>query len=415
MPLKIVHINTADVIGGAGIAAYRLHQALNRVPGVESSLLVGIKASGDPGVVSVYRSRGEYLLSRLAHRAQVVVGLAGSFSPLQPISKHPLVRAADIVHLHHINGGFFSYRELIDLSRMVPQVWTLHDMWGFTGTCHSALGCRKWEIGCGCCPHPPVQSAVDLSHWHWKRKKEAYRSAGLTIVTPSHWLKELACSSPLMGHLSVRCIPNAVDTEVFKPINNVAELRRQRGISPDARVVMIASHALTDRQKGVPQLLASLRDLPHDFRAGMSLLLAGKGSPPDAESVFGKDRVVSAGYIDSPEKMAECYAMADVFLHPTLADNLPNSLVESIACGTPAITFDVGGCGDVVRHLDTGYLAREAAYDDFIAGVGLLLTDNKLLQRMKAACRVHAVDHFSSDKMTHGYVNLYRSILKQRS
>jgi len=413
MPLRVVHVNTADFVGGAAIAAYRLHEALNRMPDVESSLLAGIRVTNDPRVTSVCRNRHEYLLSRFAHRLQSAIGLAGWYSPHRALERHPLIRAADVVHLHHISGGFFSYKEMIGLSQLVPLVWTLHDMWGFTGACHQALDCRRWEGGCGACPNLPSDAMLDLSGWHWRRKRDVYRLARLTIVTPSRWLMSLSKQSPLMGHLAVRCVPNAIDTGVFKPAAERNELRRRWGIPQDAQMVMIGSADLGNEQKGAGQLLRVLCGLPPELRARMALLLVGKGSFPEIGESFG-GRVIPTGYIGSQEQMAQCYSMADLFLLPTRADNLPNTLIESLACGTPAITFDVGGCGEVVRHLETGYLARAGDYDDFAAGVELMLKDALLYEKVKAGCRGYAVERYSSDKVAERHAELYRRIVTQR-
>lgn len=415
MLLKIVHINTADVIGGAGIAAFRLHQALNRLAGVESSQLVGIRASDDTRVVSVCRNRPEYLLSRLFHRALCLADLGGWYSPLRAVASHPLVQKADVVHLHHINGGFFSYTELIRLSRQVPIVWTLHDMWGFTGTCHNSMNCTRWESGCGSCHHPAPGARFDLSHWHWRRKREAYRSARLTVVAPSRWLTELARRSPLMGHLPVHCIPNSIDTAIFRPAKDRRGLRQRWGISLAAKVVMIGSAVLNDEKKGTGRLLQVLSGLPPKLRAEMVVLLVGNGTFPLIEESLGKGRVMATGYIDNPERMAECYALSDLFLLATEADNLPNSLVESLSCGTPAVTFAVGGCGDVVRHLETGYLAQAGDFDGFSRGIELLLTDTALYRTIQARCRPFALEHFCGDRIVARHAALYQEITERKA
>jgi glycosyltransferase involved in cell wall biosynthesis len=410
MPLRVVHINTADLTGGAGIAGYRLHQALNLLPDVESFQLVGIRTSTDPQVASICRNRPEYLLSRLVHRTLRLADLGGVCSPLQAIASHPLVRSADVVHMHHINGGFFSYTELIRLSWYVPLVWTLHDMWGFTGTCHNSIDCTRWENECGSCPNPAPGVRLDLSRWHWRRKQDCYRSARLTVVTPSNWLAGLARISPLMRHLPVHCIPNAIDTAVFKPAADREELRRLWGITLAAKVVMIGSAALDDERKGAGRLLQVLSELPEQLRAEMTVLLVGNGNVERFERAFGCGRVVATGYINNPERMADCYALSDLFLLATEADNLPNTLVEALACGTPAVTFAVGGCGDVVRHLETGYLAKAGDFGDFSCGIELLLTDTVLYRTVQESCRPYAAELFGASRIATRHAALYQEI-----
>jgi len=166
--MRVVQVNTTDTIGGAGLAAYRLHQGLRSVSGIDSFLLVGISATQDADVRAVYAGKTGYRLSRLAHVTTRKLGLAGLVEfPPAPVARR-LLDSADLLHLHHIHGGFFSYPSLMRRAQRVPTVWTLHDMWSFTGGCAYSLECGRWREGCGECPQRrDLSMTFDTTAAHW--------------------------------------------------------------------------------------------------------------------------------------------------------------------------------------------------------------------------------------------------------
>ena len=405
--MRVVQVNTTDTIGGAGLAAYRLHQGLRSVSGIDSFLLVGISATQDADVRAVYAGKTGYRLSRLAHVTTRKLGLAGLVEfPPAPVARR-LLDSADLLHLHHIHGGFFSYPSLMRRAQRVPTVWTLHDMWSFTGGCAYSLECGRWREGCGECPQRrDLSMTFDTTAAHWRWKRRAYRSARLTIVTPSRWLAQLAQSSPLHEGFSVHCIPNGIDTETFQPRDG-GELRREWGIPRDAPVALAQAGA----RKGESLLPSIVAALPENLRKKVVLVLVGRDPVSEASRYPGIGQLVVTGYVSDQKRMADCYALADVFLHPSSADNLPNTLIESMACGTPAVAFDVGGCGEVIQHMETGYAARAGDCADFATGVALMLDDAALRKSFQEHGRRLVSKEFSTTVAVRRYRALYESIL----
>ncbi len=401
--MRVVQVNTADIIGGAALAAYRLHEGLRKSPGIEPAMLVGIKKTNDADIHPVYAGKAGYLLSRLAHVTLRKLGLGSLFRFPPAPNAELLLREANLLHLHHVHGGFFSYPALMRHARQVPTVWTLHDMWSFTGGCAYAMDCLRWQDKCGLCPQASeldVLMDTTAAHANWKGR--AYRPARLTIVTPSRWLADLAGASPLHRQFSIRCIPNGIDTDKFRPSDRDA-LRRQWGVPLDAPVAL----AQVGMRKGEHLLPRIMSLLPDSVRSRMVLLLVGGEPTPEASGGLGVNRLIVVGKIGEQERMAQLYGLSDVFLHPTLADNLPNTLIESLACGTPAVTFDVGGCCEIVRQGETGYGARALDRGDFARGIASILEATSSSPVMRIRCREVAENEYGIGLMIRRYLELY--------
>jgi glycosyltransferase involved in cell wall biosynthesis len=405
--VKVVQINTADRKGGAGLAAYRLHCGFRRISEIEASLLVGIKTTADDDVVPYFRTWPGYIMSRACHRLLSRLGLTGAMEAPGAFSADRLLNSADLIHLHHIHGGFFSYPRLLKRAWTTPMVWTLHDMWSFTGFCSYSYDCLGWQTGCGSCPQLVDKgSPPDYTAHNWRWKRQACQEGNLTIVAPSQWLANLAKESPIHGRLKVHCIPNGVETDIFRPMDR-ALLRRERQIPGGAPVVL----AQDEKRKGAGHLRRILEALPESLRERLFLVLVGSEVPEDLQELLGGGRLLATGYISEAEKMAECYALADLFLLPTEADNLPNTLLESTACGTPAVASGVGGCAEVIQHMETGYVAKAGDDVDFAKGIDHLFNNVELLQTMRDNCRRVAIEKFDVSVAVGRYLELYKSIL----
>lgn len=405
--VRVLHINTADRIGGAAIAAYRLHKGLRDFCGVESQILAGIKVSDDSNVLPVYEARASYIVNRIAHRILRHVGLTGiTCLPHSPTQKK-LIENADIIHLHHIHSGFFSYPALLSLAKTRPVIWTLHDMWSFTGGCPYAYDCTHWRDSCGECVKTPTHdSVVRFPRWHLEKKRILYCNRRLTIVCPSRWLARLAKESRLHSHLDVRYIPNGVEIDIFRPMDKTI-IRAKWGIPANAPLVFAQAHA----RKGAGRLRTIMSGLPDALRRQLRILLVGHEPPAELTALLGPERVRMAGHISEPGRMAECYAMADLFLLPTAADNLPNTLLEAASCGTPAVTFDVGGCPEVVRHLETGYVAEAGNDEDFTRGIAFLFENANRRLLMGREARSLAMKEYDIRETANRYRDLYHSLL----
>lgn len=319
------------------------------------------------------------------------------------------VREADVIQLFNTHGGYFSHLALVPLSRGRPVVWRLSDMWAMTGHCAYSYECERWRTGCGSCPHLDEYPRLghDTSALLWRVKNWIYDRSQLVIVTPSTWLANLARQSPLLNRFPIHVIPNSVDTQVFRPVPRV--LARQRfGLDPARPVIFFNASSVRLARKGAAYLAEALTRLEVGEPRPV-LLVAGRDSE-GWPGVHGY-RTVALGHTDDDHALAAAYAAADVFVLPTLAENLANSLLESLACGTPVVSFAVGGVPEAVRHLETGYLAGSRDAADLARGLQLLLEDGALRERLARRGREVAVGEYGLDLQARRFASLYEDVL----
>lgn len=405
--MRVLHVNQSDLGGGAGIAGYRLHEGLLRA-GVESRLLVGDLKTDQERVARVpppnYRLRNA--LSHLTSRQGLnYLNLTGSFA----IPEHPFYRYADVLNFHNLHSGYFNYLALPKLTADKPAVWTLHDMWSFTGHCSYSYDCTRWQTGCGACPYPGTYPGIvkDRTRWEWKLKQWVYRRSQLAFVAPSRWLAARARAS-LFGDREIRHIPYGLDTEGYRPRER-ALCRAALEIPADKRVVMFAAASLRETRKGGDLLVAALQKLPAALRSEVVLLAIGSGGETLAREAGLA--AIALGYVSSPSLQSLVYSAADLFVLPTRADNLPLVLQESLACGTPVVGFDCGGVSDAVRPEQTGYLARAEDAGDLARGIDTLLSDPTGRDRLSRTCREVAVTEYGLELQARRYLDLYAHLL----
>ncbi len=314
----------------------------------------------------------------------------------------------DILHIQR-DHGLVSYLAFPFLTRKKPVIITLHAMWSFTGHCYYSYDCERWKIGCGRCPYPDIPPRIkrDATHLEWTLKKWAYHHSNLAIATPSAWLTELAKQS-ILNRFPIHHIPNGIDTEAYYPIDS-EKSRFELGIPLGRKVLMFSAINIRNRRKGGDLLLKALKSLPESLKAETILLVMGKGFETIAESI--DFQVLNMGFISDSHRKALCFSAADLFLCPSRADNLPVVLQESMACGTPMVSFRVGGIPDLVRPGITGYLAESEDVQDFRNGIVKLLEDDSLRNSMKQQCRAVALAEYSYDVAAQRYVHLYKSLL----
>ena len=406
--INVLHINGSDIEGGAAIAGYRLHQGLLD-KNIDSKLLVSKAKTHDNRVqVIPYRRIQSNLLLPFTHRlGYQFLQFIGTFD----IPKHSFYQNANILNFHNLHSGRFSYFALPELTKNKPAVWTLHDMWAFTGHCAYSYDCTRWQTGCGKCPYlnsyPEIKR--DTTDSIWKLKDWVYQRANLTIVTLSHWLTEQAKQS-VLSHFPIHHIPNGIDTEIYRPLDS-KEYRAELGISDNKFVLMFGAQKLTDFRKGSDLLLKALSKLPASLKN--DIVLMSLGSNGNEITQAAGIETINLGYISNDIAKAQAYSTADLFLFPTRADNLPLMLQESMACGTPMVSFKIGGVPDLVRPGITGYLAYPEDIDDFCNGIVQLLEDAHLRTTMSQQCRNVAIQEYSLELQTKRYVELYHQILKR--
>lgn len=411
--MKVLHINRTDQEGGAARAAFRLHQSL-REAGIDSKMLVEWKTSNDKTVESIVdRHSWRGLGLKAVKFAEELTGMQYVAPRPYSIAKHPWVRSADIIHLHNVHGGYFPLFALNQIGRLAPIVWTLHDMWPLTGHCSYPASCERWKTGCGLCPllgdYPPLRR--DTTQKLWKMKNHIYRQVPLTVVCPSKWLLQYANQHPVFGRVPGYHIPYGVNTSVFRPIDRLAA-RRSFELSDDTLFILFgAAHAM-EKRKGGKVFLEALQILLQRKHERIAALVFGCDSFKVQFPVGLEHRV--CGYIQKEQEMAKLYAAADLFVCPSLADNLPNVILESMSCGTPVVSFKVGGCSELVRHMETGYLVGSEEASDMAEGIGLLVGDSDLRLRMGRRAREVAIQEYSVELQAKRYDEVYQSVFNGR-
>jgi glycosyltransferase involved in cell wall biosynthesis len=426
--MKILQINQSDVSGGAARAAHRLHTGLLRV-GALSQMIVSKKLTEDRDVVLVEGARRRKdrrcKLFKAGvqgfidnHRTSISNTLFSFNYPGLDISAVPQVLAADIINLHWVAN---SYQSPVTLSRLFalgkPVVWTLHDQWPFTGGCHYSAGCANYRVSCSPCPQL-TDDLDDLPSKILMDKVELFRKADLTIVSPSRWLKELAEKSRLFGDLRIEVIPNSLETEIFTPVSK-KKAKELFGISPDVRTLLFGGGEANERRKGYDELLGAIGYccLNPKFKALLSakkIMLLVFGHPGDELNRTGIP-VRSFGYIKSDEMLRDIYSAADFFVLPSLEDNLPNTMLEAMSCGTPVVSFEVGGMPDLISDGTTGKLA--AAGDVRALGNAIigLLSNRNASEEMGKRCRTLIETGYAVDIQANRYLELYDSLSRKRT
>jgi glycosyltransferase involved in cell wall biosynthesis len=408
--MKVLHINQSDIGGGAAIAAYRLHQGL-LAQQVRSSLLVDKRQSDSDLVATISRKRYvEGLSGRLGyHLGLNYVNLTSSFK----IPSHRFYIESDILNFHNLHSDYFNYLSIPTLTRHKPAVLTLHDMWSFTGHCAYSFDCDRWKIGCGSCPRLDScpSTARDNTRIEWKLKRWSYNRSNLTIISPSKWLADLASESLLSG-FPIHHIPNGIDTDIYKPLDPIV-CRSALGISNKKRVILFVAHSLQDPRKGSDLLVSALQKLPDSIKSETLLLTMGEGSTTLSSSL--DIQTMSLGYIGGDLLKAIAYSAADIFICPTRADNLPLVLQESMACGLPMVSFNVGGVPELVRPGLTGLLAKAEDSIDFSETIVQILTDKSMRQRMANTCRETALEEYSIQLQAKRYASVYKEILASKN
>ncbi len=422
--MKVVLINKSDSTGGAAVVTMRLMTALREL-GVDARMLVVEKRTSSPYVecvASPTRCKIPFVEERLK------VYIANGFNRADlfkvdpasdglPLWRHPLVKEADVICLNWVNQGFLSLHGLEKIRRLgKPVVWTMHDMWNFTGICHHAGTCLRWGAECGDCPLLGARKGPrDMSHRVWQRKATAYgpqsNAAGpIHFVAVSNWLARLASQSSLLGDQPVSVIPNA-----FPIPDAVTPATPHEGFE-----FVMGAARLDDPVKGFPILIQATEELRrrHPELAERSRLTTfGNIRNPEAF-----DRLAiphrHLGMLAGEENIRRVYAEADAIVSTSLYETLPGTLVEGLAYGAVPVSFSRGGQSDIVDHLSTGYLAEWN--DDPHLGArniadGLAWAAENAGEAIRKKMFGSARQRFDAPAVAERYVRLFRSLLFEGS
>jgi len=407
--MRVLHIHISDNFRSAGgiLVMYRLHLAFRKA-GVDSKILCKRKTTNSPDITEISRSK---ILESQIRKVTSRLGLndihaVSSFG----VRKNEVYLNADILHIQGIHSNFFSYLALPGLTRNKPAIFTLHDMWALTGHCAVSYDCDRWKIGCGQCPYPDAIPSIrrDNTRLEWKLKNWVYSRSNLTIVAPSSWLAEQARQS-MLGHFPIHHIPHGVDTEAYQPLDP-EQCRSLLGVPSGKKVLMFAAPNMNHFWKGGDLLLKALQSLPESLKAETVLLLLGNGGEVIAETAGVQ--TLHLGYVSNDRLKAIAYSAADLFISPTRAEAFGLVLLESIACGTPVVSFRVGGVPDLARPGVTGYLAEPENAKDLRDGVIQLLEDKSLRDYMSQRCRAIVLEEYTFESQVQRHMELYRQILQ---
>ena len=415
--MRVLIVNTAERTGGAAIAANRLLHALNH-NGVEARMLVRDRKTDASEVVNIppsWRLKAKFVWERgviwlangLSKKGIFQVDIANTGTD---ITRMPEFQQADVIHLHWVNQGFLS---LGNLERILasgkPVVVTLHDQWYFTGICHYSSDCEKYRTQCQHCPMLKGQR-MDLAQRVFDRKRAMYEGRNLTFVGCSRWMADMARQSRLTQGHTVTNIPNAIDADVFKPMDKAAA-RQRHHLPADKKLILFGAQRITDERKGFRFLTEACEHIAmHHPTLPQQLGVVVLGG--DAQSV--KEAlplpVYTVNYLSNEKEIAELYNAADLFVTPSLQDNLPNTIVEAMACGTPCVGFNVGGIPEMIHHQQDGYVADYCDSLDFAQGIAWCLNEQRQ-PALGTAARATALATYGETAVAQRYQAIYQQAL----
>jgi glycosyltransferase involved in cell wall biosynthesis len=289
----------------------------------------------------------------------------------------------------------------------------MHDMWAFTGGCHYVSDCKNYLTECRNCPALKFQSNIDTSYRIFNQKRELYNNLNLTIVTTSRWLAGEASNSTLLKNKKVYVIPTPIDSELFKPYDKNT-CRRKLNLPDDKKIILIGAMNLKDDRKGFKYLIEALQNI-NKFNESIDFELAVFGKLDESVLTSIPIKVNQLGQLRTENEIVLAYNSADVFVAPSLEDNLPNTIMESMACGTPVVAFNAGGIPDMIDDGRNGILAGLKSVDSLAAGVVKLLTDEALRIKMSEASREKVLAVFNQAAVAGEYKQLYTSLIQNNT
>ncbi|MBN8825822.1 MULTISPECIES: glycosyltransferase family 4 protein [unclassified Spirosoma] len=432
--MRVTHLSTYHLFGGAAVAATRLHRALQKqswgnVP-VESTMLVGTANRlethrPESGVLYLANNFlaeqtafGRFAAERLyflPHERDRSVRF--QFSPAKfgaALDFHPAIQQADVLHLHWINFGFLSLNGLQSLFNLgKPIVWTMHDQWAFTGGCHYSRGCEHFLNYCHRCPYLKKPSENDLSHRVFSQKKTIFGKARIHFTPPSHWLTTEAQRSALLHEFPFSVIPYAIDQTIFKPIDRAEANAHLELPTTDQPRLLFGSANVTDVRKGF-RYFAEALTLLHQQHPDVTpeILIFGKGRSYLFDELPYPIRHL--GVLTSAEDIVAAYNAADAMVVPSLEDNLPNTVIEAMACGTPVVGFRTGGIPEMIDHHHNGYLADVGSAQQLADGLAFVL-EHSSPEVLRQNARQSAENRFSEDVVAKQHIELYQTLMSERA
>lgn len=417
--MRIALLNTDENSGGAAIACLRLAETL--ISNGHQVTMFCLNSSGKHSFVrpiaksfwTKKKAKLNFVLERLYFLFfEKDKTIRFAFSPTNfgfDITQIFDFKNFDIIHLHWINFGFLSIDDLGKLlSINKPIVWTLHDMWAFTGGCHHSGDCEGFKGLCGnCIPYLRNPHENDISHTQLIRKSEIYKNIPITVVGCSNWIANRARNSTLFKDKMVVSIPNPLDLDIFKPMEiSKSEYRLETG----KKYILIVAMKVSVIWKGFGLLKEALNIFSNNYsvaeRENIEIIVAGEADSADFAEIPFKCNLL--GRINTVTEMNKVYNLTDVFVSSSIQENLPNTIMEAMATGTPCVAFGVGGIPEMIEHKKTGYLAEPRNPEDLALGIKWILENNS--QKIKDNCIQKTTSSYASDIVANSYLELYNNL-----
>lgn len=412
--MKILIVNASDIDGGAARAAYRLHNALLNA-GVNSQMLVQSKISDDFTVTGP-QTKTEKLISKIRpflnnlplqfYKNKTKTLFSPAYLPFSIIVDKINKLEPDIVHLHWICAGMIKIEDIAKIK--APIVWSLHDMWAFTGGCHYDEECSAYKNSCGNCKVLRSSKKNDLSKKIFNEKQKVFESKkNITIIGLSNWLNECSKNSTLLKDKKHINLPNPIDTKIFKPLDK-QKARELWNLPQDKKLILFgAMGATSDPRKGFRELAEALKKIKDQ---NVEFVIFGSSQPKNAPDLGFKTHYL--GSLHDDISLVTIYSAVDVMIVPSLQENLSNAIMESLSCATPVVAFDIGGNSDIINHLQVGYLAKAFDTNDLSYGIEWILNNLEYAKLCQNA-RKKVLNKFSSEIIVNEYISLYKEILKE--
>lgn len=379
--MKIIHISTSDKIGGAALAAYRLNNAFNQASITSELIVLNQHSILHKDVISIAKGEKKYLsklklkvtefIKKRLLRPNYTISLGWCGYDL---CKTKELIEADVIYIHWTGLGYLSIRGLariLDLNK--PTFIYMHDMWFITGGCHHSFECYLYKSQCSKCPrigNNKLNFIVTITFKLKQRYLTKYNN--LHIITPSNWLADCVKQSALFKSNNIYVIPNSIDTQSFKPICKQTA-REILNLPQNKKIILFgANGGKSDKYKGWDYLVSAISQIDRD---DVIIALFG-GNISEEDKKLLKYSIYSFGYLYDEYSTILLYNAADVFVIPSLAENFPNTIVESLSCGTPVVGFNVGGIPDLIKHHQTGYLAKYKDVNDLAIGINWILNNS---------------------------------------
>ena len=414
--MKIVHLSSNEGNAGAAKAAIRIHKQCI-INNIDSKFIVQNKISNDNNVIDIKRYHNIFLTAKINSRLNALPlkfyklkeknNWSTSFLSYAKVDNIKEIKQADIVIIYWVCEGFLSISEIKKLLSLgKPIIWRFSDMWPFTGGCHYSYSCNKYAHDCEKCPQLNSNSKYDLSNHIFNKKLKLWKNLeNLTIIAPSTWMSDCVKKSRIFKNANVNIIPTGVDLNIFKDWG-YRNLRSSLNLPTDKKLILFGSiNPSKDNRKGGTYLYRALSLFKKN--CDTDLVIFGSNNSQEINENF---KVHNLGFINDDKKMAMIYSTCDIFVAPALEENLANTVIEAMACGTIVVAFNVGGMKDIIDHKINGYLANPYEISDLKKGIDWALSvSNKIKTKVKNKIK----NKFSQQTAFSLYKKLFLEVLNK--